>query len=158
MTWVIDLFRYGVELNWRLMWFPVHSTASLKDVRVRASSFHLPGSDVPLPQAPKALYDLGKGNGDGAPIIRDFPVFAQVEIGTGSSYIEADIEIRLGTAHTRTTITVEPGVRTPFMLTLPEPPMASSLEGFSETVAVVDGVFNAGARIKLIDLMRRLGP
>lgn len=151
---IFDLFGYGVDLNWRLMWFPVHSTAPLKDVRVRTSSFHLPRGDVPLPQAPRAQYDLGNGGSDGAKLDLDFDIFAHVEIGTGTShYVEADVELRLGTAHARTTVTVEPGARTPFMLSLHGPPGPDPRGDLGDSAAVVDGVFNAEPRIKLSDLM-----
>jgi hypothetical protein len=153
---VFDLFGYGVELNWRLMWFPIHSTSPLEEVRARANSFRLPRGDVPRPQAPKAQYDLGNGGSDGARLDLNHPIFALIKIGTGpSNYVEADVELTLSTAHTRTTVIVEPGARTPFMLSLhglPEPEPRGDLG--DTTAAVVDGVFNAGPRIKLSDLMQ----
>lgn len=152
---VFDLFGYGVELNWRLMWFPVRSTSLLEEVKVRTSSFHLPRGDVPRPQAPKAVYDLGKGNSDGSKLDPDFLIFALVEIGTGTShYVEADVEIGLGKTRTRTTVTVEPSARTPFMLSLHGPPGPDPRGYLGDTAAVVDGVFNAEPRIKLSDLMQ----
>ncbi|HET9676717.1 MAG TPA: hypothetical protein VFP21_04325 [Solirubrobacterales bacterium] len=155
MAFLSDLLGYGVEVDWRLMWFPVREGAYLKAVEVRTASISLDRSDLPPPHGGfirSSGYDLGQGEGDGDRLgYQDNPVVALLEIGTGAgSYVEAGVELRLGTAHTRTTISIEPSARTPFMLSL-QGPRGGYLVN---TAAVVDGVFNAGGRIKLSDLAK----
>jgi len=66
--------------------------------------------------------------------------------------LEADLELRLGEADTRTTVTVEPGARAPFMLSI----QAQAGEGdLVDTAAVVDGVFSAEGRLSFSGLATR---
>jgi hypothetical protein len=155
MPFLTDLLSYGVEVNWRLMWLPVRAAARLAAVEVRTDSFRLARSEVPPPHDGwiyKPKHDLGQGQRHGDPLgYPDDPVVAFLAIGTGTSrYLEADIELRVGTATSRTMVIVEPSVRTPFMLSVHAPG-----DGYlADTAAVVDGVFNAGGRVKLSDLMK----
>jgi hypothetical protein len=154
MTPFLDLFTYGVEVNWRLMWFPNSPTAHLKEVKVRTNSLRVPASELPQPgdalgpgTVRKRGFVLGQ-RGDDDPLgFPDHPVVAELDVGTGTSgFLEADIFLQVGSgAHSRTTLTIEPGAQIPFMLSChadaqnPENPLA-------HTAAVVDGVFTGGSR------------
>jgi len=157
MASVYELLTYGVEVNWRLMWFPIRSSAALKEVRARSASFRLLRSEVPPPDlgwVHTRGFDLGQGDGDGDQLgYPDQPVVAFITIGTGTSnLLEADLELRLGKADTRTTVTVEPGARAPFMLSI----QAQAGEGdLVDTAAVVDGVFSAEGRLSFSGLATR---
>jgi hypothetical protein len=147
---VYDLFTYGVELNWRLMWFPIRSEAVLKEVQARTNSIRLRRSDLPPPDVDivhSSGFDLGEGKSDGDPLgyPPNYVVVAFVSIGTGiSGLLESDLELRLGRADTKSKVTIDPGARVPFMLSV----QARADDGdVANTAAVVDGVFNAGSRV-----------
>lgn len=154
-SFLFDLLAYGVEINWRLMWFPNHEGAQLERTEVRAASIRLGKSDLPRPSdgfGHRQVFDLGQGKADGDRLgYSDAQVIAFVEIGAGDSGdLDADVQLQLGSAGARTKVTIAPGVRTPFMLSVQGPRKGS----VANTAAVVDGVFNAGGRIKLSDLVK----
>lgn len=154
---VSNLLAYGVEINWRLMWFPVREGALLKAVEVRSASIRLSRSDLPPPSngfTHGSVFDLGQGTAHGDPLgYTNYPVVSFVTIAAGTSgYLEAEVELHMGTAKTRTAGVVKPGEPTPFMLSVQGP-----REGYlANTAAVVDGVFAAGSRISLSDVVFRL--
>jgi len=122
---------------------------------VRTASIVLSRRDLPPPSngwIHRLVYDLGQGDAHGDPLGHENdPVVAFVEIGAATGgYLEADVELRVGAASTRTSVVIKPGEPIPFMLSVQGPGKGD----LANTAAVADGVFNAGGRIRLTDLVK----
>jgi hypothetical protein len=156
MPLLMDL-TYGVEGNWRLMWFPIRSTPHLEGVHVRTNFFRLTRSQVPPPHdgwISSTGLSLGQGADPGEKLHPYQMIVAMLTIGSGlSGYLEAEVEIHLGRASRRTRFLAKPETQTPFLLSVLARPDDEEL---TDTAAVVDGVLTTGGRLGFSDVVTHL--
>ncbi len=142
------LFRYSVEAEWSLTWYPIRQTNNLDNVRMRGSWTKHSTLDGPFQINNKITYLVGQGaSGDGDPLEKNRFVNAFVTFGVNSSRIfEVEVESSFGTAKRTKKYALQPNTITPFMMNVIFPDTHREL---FDTKAVFQGVFTTTSRFSL---------
>ena len=128
-----------LEVEALLTWFPIRSTAVLKEVRMRGVTIKHTTSEGVFQAGNRAGLMIGQGLAPGEdPLAPGGAVRAFVEVGLDDDMnFELDWELDLGRARTTKLLRVLPGTRTPFTMNLKALDTDESLTG---SAVVLQGV------------------
>ena len=145
--------RYSLQVEWLLTWFPVRSTAFLKETRIRAGTFRFVNDEGKFPLGEATILLLGQGFGEeGDPLEKDKNVMAFAEIRVDKDeFFSVEFEAKIGRAVFEVTrkqhFIFRPDVTLPFLINVQAHPEDQALK---DTMMAFQGVVTTGPRVSLV--------
>lgn len=153
------VIAYNLEIEWLLTWFPITSSAPLKEVRMRGGTLRHVNTGPEAIRASGALHSLGQGlAGDGDVLAVNRLVSANINIFlTPDKVFQSELSVSIGRSSRRKFLVLRPDTRTPVMLTMHA---AGDDPAIEDTVVALQVVFTASNRLGFSDVVTQvvLGP
>jgi hypothetical protein len=151
----LEILAYNLEVEWTLTWFPIRSTATLKEVRMRGGTIRHKSNDPPFGAGNRQGYLLAQvATGEGDSIAPQEIVRAYIDVGVRSDgMFDANFQVHIGSSTRSKSVVLRPDTKTPFMINVR--PVGDD-PVIKDTAAVFQGLFTASPRISLLDIAVRI--
>ncbi len=158
MSALVEFLAYNLEIEWLLTWFPIRSTATLKEVRIRGGTLKHKSNDPPFGVGNRVVHLLAQvGTGEGDSLAPEEVVRAYIDVGVRSDgMFDANLQVYIGPTNRSKSLVLRPDTKTPFMINVRP---GGDNPVVKDTAAVFQGLFTANPRLSLMDLaVRIVGP